>query len=367
MLAYSGSCPFCPKIGQTRTASILPAHNNRAKNRSLEPEHSPISSRTNALACLAYSLLYMIAKTTGFYTEFVMKKIMIVLLIAIPALAFIGCDNDDCPLISNPPPQAPQGVFSVTGDDQVMILWNGSYEDVVEYVIGWNDKLLGAYEEVGRVSASPRPSDNIYSFTDSDVDNGTTYFYAVWAVDAAGRASEPSYETVFDTPRPEGEVELFSMFFQATTSGFDLSSGTRVPWDATTADVYIDHDTLFITEGLIVDTVLVFFLNAANLQTDIQDMGYSGSFDEIGWAPDAGWSDLRYYELVPGHTYVIWTSDSHYAKMRVNSISRQTGWASFQWAWQPSLDSLGNRELIGPPQDMNDNPVTIQVGDGQTK
>ena len=299
-----------------------------------------------------------------------MKTLMTVLLIALPALAFIGCDDDDAhPLIVlDPAPQAPQGVTSVTGDDQVTILWIGLREDdVVEYVIGWNDELLGEYEEVGRVSASPRPEDNIYGFIDTDVDNGTTYFYAVWAVDNAGQASEPSYETVFDTPRPEGEVELFSRFFQATMSGFDLSSGARVPWDATTADVFVDHDTLFITNGLVVDTVLIFFLNTTDVLTDIQDMGYSGSFDEIGWAPDAGWSDLQYYELVPGHTYVIWTSESHYAKMRVNSISRQTGWVNFQWAWQPSLDSLGNRELIGPPPDIDDNPVPIQVGDGQTR
>ena len=284
-----------------------------------------------------------------------MKSKMFSILIAILALTFVGCEDDDNILVLNDlRPQAPQGVTSVTGDESVIILWNGLYEDdIVEYVIGWNDELLGEYEMIGTVSALPRPSDNTYSFEDTDVDNGTTYFYAVWAIDAGGQRSEPSFEEVFDTPRPEGDVDLYSLYEQPTLAGFDLFEGQRVPWDANTADVFIDTATLIVNS----QPFAVFFINAANLETDIQDMGYTDSFDNITWAPDTGWSDLRYYELVPGHTYVIWTSDLHYAKMRVKYISRATGMVGFEWAYQLSLDPHGNRELAPPP------PVARETSD----
>ncbi len=287
-------------------------------------------------------------------------------MVTLAAFGFFGCDNDDDIIyIEDPAPQAPQGVFSVTGDAAVYIFWNGLYEDdIVEYVVGWNDELLGEYEEVGRVFANPHPVDNLYGFVDTDVDNGQTYFYAVWAVDEAGQVSEPSLEEVFDTPRPEGTVELRSRFKEPILSGFDLSQGARVPWDASTADVYVDHDTLF--RGA--ETLIVINLNAAGLATDIQDMGYHESFDEIGWAPDDGWSDLRKYELIAGHTYVVWTSDYHYAKMRVTALAHETGWVSFQWAYQTAdtTNPYGNRELIGPPPDIDkrDGPVNLDNAEG---
>jgi hypothetical protein len=165
---------------------------------------------------------------------------------------------------------------------------------------------------------------------------------------------------VFDTPRPEGNVQLFSRYFDAIHSGFAFSNLSVVPWDASTADVYIDHDTLFFINGPVEDTVLVLFVNAADVLTDIQDMGFHESFDEVGWAPIVGWSDVRRFELIPGHIYVIWTWDERYAKMRVESISRETGWVNLRWAYQPigPEDTLANRELTPPPPPQDESGVT---------
>ncbi|UCC43278.1 MAG: hypothetical protein JSU65_09015 [Candidatus Zixiibacteriota bacterium] len=276
-----------------------------------------------------------------------MKKITILLVTIAAMFGLFGCeDNDDIILVDHDPaPLAPQGVFSITGDERVTIVWNGLYEDdIVEYVVGWNDELLGEYFEVGRVSAFPRPDDNRYGFVDTDVDNGTTYFYAVWAIDAAGQVSEASLEAVFDTPRPEGNVTLYSLFFQPGASAFDFDTENILPWDAFNGDVYVDHAWLINLP----DSQLIFFLNSSDDMTDIQDLGYTEDFDEIDWAPAEGWSDLRYYELIAGHTYVIWTHDYHYAKMRVTDLSRASGWVNFDWAYQTAdaTDTLGNRELL---------------------
>ncbi|HUV30240.1 MAG TPA: fibronectin type III domain-containing protein [Acidobacteriota bacterium] len=289
-----------------------------------------------------------------------MKKIIVLVLIPLIALVTGGCDNDDeIVYVSDPPPQSPQGVFSVTGDGQVTIGWLGLWEDdIVEYVVGWNDALLGEYEEVGRVPADPRDTEtNLYWFVDTDVDNGTTYFYSVWAVDEAGQVSRPSYEAVFDTPRPQGQVELYSRFASPVQAGFDLSQSAVVPWDATTADVFIDH--IEIADGD--STLVVLYLNTANPATDIQDKGYTDDFDDVDWAPVEGWSDLQYYEVIPGHTYVIWTADYHYAKMRVSYVSRDTRLVAFEWAYQvaDTTNELGNRELMPPPPESEVDPEHV--------
>jgi hypothetical protein len=45
-------------------------------------------------------------------------------------------------------------------------------------------------------------------------------------------------------------------------------------------------------------------------------------------------------EVVPGHVYVVWTWNDHYAKVRVRQV--QGGYIVFDWAYQ--IDG-GNQEL----------------------
>ena len=66
--------------------------------------------------------------------------------------------------------------------------------------------------------------------------------------------------------------------------------------------------------------------------SDIQDMGYTTSLDEIQVAPESGWSPTKDVRLISGHTYVVWTWDDHFAKFRVSSISPQR--VVFDWAYQ---------------------------------
>ena len=66
--------------------------------------------------------------------------------------------------------------------------------------------------------------------------------------------------------------------------------------------------------------------------TDIQDMGYTSSLYDIYEAPEDGWAPSRSVQVIPGHTYVIWTWDDHYAKMRVREVDSYT--VRFDWAYQ---------------------------------
>jgi hypothetical protein len=76
----------------------------------------------------------------------------------------------------------------------------------------------------------------------------------------------------------------------------------------------------------------IYQLFTRDLQTDIQDMGWASNLDAIDFAPSAGWSPSGTVELIPGHCYVVWTRDDHYAKFRVTSLSSTA--VVFDWAYQ---------------------------------
>jgi len=261
-----------------------------------------------------------------------MKHLIIGSLIAL-MVGLTGCEEKTTRYIEiDREPAVPQGVYTITGDNAVYIFWLPVQDkDLDYYKVWWSDEADGLYELVEK--------SDVESYVDTVVSNGTTYFYAVSAVDRAGNESELSYETVYDTPRPEGNLFLFDFNVTPDDAGFDFSRHLTVPFNNDSADVYLEYDAGAET----------FFLNAANLLTDIQDMGFTYDFDEINVAPDTtvGWSAVGWAELIAGHTYVIWTADDHFAKLRVYNIIGTAG-AYFQWAYQ---EAVGNPELARPQHD----------------
>jgi len=267
-----------------------------------------------------------------------MKSKLFPILVVLGALVLVGCDDDNC--IFDPVPAAPQGVFSITGDGAVYLYWYGPYEaDIIEFIIWRSDEPVHNYKEIGRRAAEDNPQLHLwqYEYIDETAQNGVTYYYAVSAVDRSGQVSDLSAEEVKDTPRPEGMVVLYDVITWPNLSGFHFASEARI--DPALADVYVDS-----VGG-------IFFLNAANDSTDLQDMGYTDSLDNIDKAPLDGWSELGWVEIILGHTYVIWTKDFRYAKMRVESINE--GSVTFAWAYQRVKD---NPELA-PRTDGVEKPV----------
>ena len=271
-----------------------------------------------------------------------MKSRLLLSFVLVGLLAVTGCDDDaDCIIYDyDSPPAAPQGVYSVTGDHAVYVHWNGPYEtDIVEYVIWWSSDSMSGYTEIGRRSALTNPNRDLiyYVYVVTGLPNGVKYFYAVSAIDASGQESELSAEPVSDTPRPDGWVTLHDIAVEPNLTGFHFETQSVVPM--LLADVYVDwFDSIY-------------YLNAANTATDLQDMGFTSDFDEINRAPLDGWSNLGYVEIIPGHTYVIWTDDYHYAKMRVQSVNSSS--VTFQWAYQTDQDNI---QLVAP-LDRKEKPV----------
>jgi len=217
------------------------------------------------------------------------------------------------------PPAAPRGVYSVTGDEEVVIRWYPNGEnDLYRYGI-WrslNNRDFEIIEEVSRKTTQ---------YIDRDVENGNTYYYAVTAIDYDGNESELSPENVSDTPRPEGYgVTLREYHIWPDKSGWDFSkphSGV-LPYDDWETDIYFGFD----------EEVGVSYIYSDN-GTEMQDMGYRRYMSDLDVSPEypLGFTTL-FVELIEGHVYAFYTPDRHYAMIRVLTVSEDT--VTFDWAYQ---------------------------------
>lgn len=270
-----------------------------------------------------------------------MKKITLVILVVM-GFVFVGCEERATKYVEvDYVPATPQGVYSVTGDQAVYLFWLPVREsDMKEYRI-YRSPNDNAYILIGTTTTE--------AYTDLDVENGVKYYYAILAVDKSGNESDLSYETVFDTPRPEGQGLLLADFnVYPGIAGYDFSYYAVVPYNNINADIYIEYN----------DYDSVFYINVTNALTDIQDMGYTENFDVIDYAPTAGWSHVGWSEIITGHTYVIWTKDDHYAKFRVTNQTAPYN-VRFDWGYQIAS---GNPELARPQHDENYLRRTITMG-----
>ncbi|MGE5497630.1 MAG: hypothetical protein ACM3Q2_06160, partial [Syntrophothermus sp.] len=82
-----------------------------------------------------------------------------------------------------------------------------------------------------------------------------------------------------------------------------------------------------------------FYLNVWD-DSDIQAMGKTQDIYDIPTAPSRGWSPTKDTLAVIGHTYVIWTWDNHFAKIRITNITSER--ITFDWAYQ---EVKGNKDL----------------------
>ena len=258
-------------------------------------------------------------------------------------LAFLsaGCsDDDDIVYNVDSRPAVPTGVVTVTGDGFVDIYWNPVYQDdIAGYGVYRSTTLDGAYNRIATVDG--RESD---FHRDSGLTNGVTLFYAVDAFDVSGQESELSYEEAFDTPRPAGlNLTVFTWQQEPAFSGIDFSD-YALP---TFVNAFNAPDTdLFLQQ---VNGVL--YAKGTQIQgswNDMQDLGFTETMDDVSWSPSEGWSiSPNGVELIEGHTYVIWTWDSYFAKFRVLQIlASPVGvpqGARVDWAYQ--IDQ-NNPELI---------------------
>lgn len=240
-------------------------------------------------------------------------------MISLASILFLsGCDEFD--EFDSRPPSEPANIRTITGDNRVDIIWDENYEsDVAGYNVYYSYSYDGKYELIGSTE------DNY--FIDYDAKNGETYYYAVTAYDYNGNESDLSYDVVYDTPRPEGfNQAIFDFNISPNNSGYDFSNYLVVPYNGEDADFFFE-----IYNGTP-------YLDVWD-DSDIQDIGATNDIWDVDVAPTSGWvqkdsttDNFKYVEAIAGHTYVIWTWDNHFAKVRISNITNER--IVFDWAYQ---------------------------------
>ncbi|KPL19123.1 MAG: hypothetical protein AMJ92_04415 [candidate division Zixibacteria bacterium SM23_81] len=278
-----------------------------------------------------------------------MKKRLLLLRFLLPmwvGLTMIGCSDVNRCSDYTPPP-IPSGVYTITGDGLVEVLWSEvRIEDLDGYKIYRSPREDGIYRRIGR-------SEDNY-FVDQDVQNGVVYYYAVSSYDWDGNESDLSYETVHDTPRPEG-FDLI-IYDEDARAGVDFSGYYHhmiQSWD----DPFVDLYLLWLNGRYCLASTDVEYQGAI-YGTDVQYAGYVNSLDEIDWAPDGGWSvdiadTVRLYE---DHAYLVWTWENNFAKFQVVHIGYD--YVVIDWAFQ--VDE-GNPELKTLPTSGNQQPPDLRA------
>ncbi len=246
--------------------------------------------------------------------RFTMKRAAIISAIFAAASLFIsGCGVNDNYEYDNTPPAAPTGLVVYNGDGRVDVAWNDNRErDVAGYNVYFSFEYDGKYERIGSTT------DNY--FVDREAINGEKYYYAVTAYDYNGNESELSYEEVYAAPRPEGfDAAIDNSVYYENTSGFSFNTYSPVPYNTDNTDFF------FTIDG---DGRMYFDVYD---DTYIRDMGATNNIYDIEFAPETFPNEL-YAQVVLGHTYVIWTWDNRFAKVRPKRVTGNR--IVFDWAFQ---------------------------------
>jgi hypothetical protein len=258
-----------------------------------------------------------------------MKKYYLLLLI----LPFIlGCHVER--FYDDTPPAAPTGLSVLNGDNRVDLSWDPNREsDLAGYNVYYSDSYNGAYTLLASTT------ENYY--IDYGVSNGVKTYYAVTAYDYNGNESQLSYDEAYATPRPEGFNEIIYDYNNfPDNSGFSFTSFSSVPYNDNSVDFYFEN-----YNG-------TYYLDVYN-DTEIEDMGPTNDIYEIPYAPDGGWSSTHDAIAIKGHTYVIWTFDNRYAKVRVKDIQGER--LTFDWAFQ---EVKGEKQLKTVPKTTGERKLT---------
>ena len=249
------------------------------------------------------------------------------LVVMLVSLSLISCEGDFLSFEDNTPPTVPTNIVTDTGDDLVIIDWSPVLtSDLAGYAVYYSDQYDGQYNLLGTTSKT--------SFIDDGAANGITNYYAVASYDYNGNESDLSYDVAYDTPRPEGfDQKIYDFRNFPNIAGYDFSKYKIDKYNSENSDFFFENDG-----G-------IFYLNVWS-DSDIQNMGRTNNIYDVSYAPVDGWIELlpddnvKYAKAIRGNTYVIWTFDNHFAKVRILEIYDDH--VEFDWAYQTAS---GNIEL----------------------
>ncbi|MFC1726080.1 hypothetical protein ACFL4T_10675, partial [candidate division KSB1 bacterium] len=223
------------------------------------------------------------------------------------------------------PPAPPEYVFSITGDNEVIIAWDENLESDLDYYVVYKS----SYED-----GPYRPVSETYDtyFVES-VPNGLTFYFAVSAVDFHGNESNLSKDLVWDTPRPEGHnsytwaliqygVDDYDNYNKCGIDFSDFESTMIQSFDNSSNDIYFD---------MIDDQI---FINVYNIEdTDISLFGQTEFLSDVDFVyEDTEWDESGYLPVIEDFSYIIWTWDDHFVTIRIEEAYDDL--VIYSWAYQ---------------------------------
>jgi hypothetical protein len=245
-----------------------------------------------------------------------MKNILLSLTVVLNLLLLQACNINDPNHHDNydtTPPAPPSGIQVINGDNRVDLSWTKNREsDLSGYNIYYSTSYDGKYYLLGSSTSN--------SYVDNAASNGVLNYYAVTAYDQSGNESDLSKDVAYATPRPEGfNQTVFDYLKFPGSAGYSFSNYSVVAYNDSLTDFYFEN-----FNGK-------FYLDVYT-DTDILDAGPTSDIYDIPSVPAANWSPTKDTTAVIGHTYVIWTWNNHYAKIRVSNITNER--IVFDWAYQ---------------------------------
>lgn len=246
-----------------------------------------------------------------------MKNLLLSLIVFVNLILLQACNIKDSHNITDSyditPPAPPTGIQVLNGDNRVDLSWANNREgDLSGYNIYYSTSYDGKYYLLG--------SSSVNYYADLDASNGVLNYYAVTAFDQNGNESDLSKDVAYATPRPEGYNQvIFDYRKFPNSSGYSFATYSVVAFDSSLADVFFEN-----YNG-------TFYLDVWT-DSDILDAGLTNDILDIPTAPTTGWSVSKDAIAKIGHTYVIWTFDNHYAKVRISNITNER--VTFDWTYQ---------------------------------
>ena len=242
-----------------------------------------------------------------------MKKLVLSIIILLDIILLQSCNVNDPNHNDNITPAAPIGIQVLNGDNRVDLSWINNHEnDLAGYNIYYSTTYDGKYYLLG--------STTFNSYVDNGAVNGILNYYAVTAYDQNGNESNLSKDVAYATPRPEGfNQTVFDYIKFPQNAGYSFATYSVVPYNDSKTDFFFEN-----FNGK-------FYLDVYT-DTDILDAGPTSDIYDIPFVPNLNWSPTKDTTAATGHTYVIWTIDNHYAKIRVSTITNER--IVFDWAYQ---------------------------------
>lgn len=275
-----------------------------------------------------------------------MRTILALVVVALSLMLIWGCEETvtEIKTVERSELNPPLGLRSITGDGHVTLRWYVSNyeEDFGGYLVY---QATGDYHQVApeQLPAAFTAVETLWAFGGSPdteytvlgLTNGTTYSFALAAIDEdLTKESYPS-NIVADTPRPYGTATIYQQESD-NYSGFDFSEEIAVSYTDADCDIFLDVYT--IAGNLHYSLTSPDQAIATLRTTEIQDLGYTDSFDDIDISPEDGWDPDYSVDVLDmaGHTFALKTEDDNYVKLRVLGTggADPDQWVQFEYGYQ---------------------------------